>query len=100
VAAGRRCGGDRPKELRTRFALRSLPRRPTFAPIAFTDADSNKQQSKKIYSFIAAQIKDGADEFVEMLRRPIKQDEWLLFLHGRRALGPVRGLRHLAIFGV
>jgi len=26
--------------------------------------------------------KMGPDEFVEMLRSAIKQDEWLLFLHG------------------
>jgi len=71
-----------------------------FAPIAFTDAEFNKQQSKKIYSFIAAQMKKmGPDEFVEMLRSAIKQDEWLLFLHGG-ALGLFAGFVHLAIFGV
>jgi uncharacterized membrane protein YheB (UPF0754 family) len=71
-----------------------------FAPMAFTDAEFNKQQAKKIYSFIAAQMKKmGPDEFVEMLRSAIKQDEWLLFVHGG-ALGLWAGFLHLAIFGV
>jgi uncharacterized membrane protein YheB (UPF0754 family) len=71
-----------------------------FAPIAFTDAEFNKQQAKRIYSFIAAQMKKmGPDEFVEMLRSAIKQDEWLLFVHGG-ALGLFAGFLHLAIFGV
>ena len=39
------------------------------------------------------------DDFVEMLRSAIKQDEWLLFFHGG-ALGLFAGLLHLAIFGV
>ena len=41
----------------------------------------------------------GPDDFVEMLRSAIKQDEWLLFFHGG-ALGLFAGLLHLAIFGV
>jgi uncharacterized membrane protein YheB (UPF0754 family) len=71
-----------------------------FAPIAFADVDFNRRQSDKIYSFVAAQMtKMGPDEFVEMLRSAIKQDEWLLFVHGG-VLGIVAGLIHLAIFGV
>ncbi|MGI8762149.1 MAG: hypothetical protein ACR2LF_12815 [Jatrophihabitantaceae bacterium] len=71
-----------------------------FAPIAFNDAQFNKQQSKKIYTFIEAQMqKMGPDDFVEMLRSAIKQDEWLLFVHGG-ALGLIAGFVHLAIFGV
>jgi uncharacterized membrane protein YheB (UPF0754 family) len=71
-----------------------------FAPIAFGDAEFSKQQSGKIYSFIATQMrKMGPDDFVEMLRSAIKQDEWLLFFHGG-ALGLVAGLAHLWIFGV
>jgi hypothetical protein len=41
----------------------------------------------------------GPDDFVEMLRSAIKQDEWLLFVHGA-VLGVAAGLLHLAIFGV
>lgn len=71
-----------------------------FAPIAFNDADFSKRQSVKIYKFISGQMRQmGPDDFVEMLRSAIKQDEWLLFFHGG-ALGLFAGLLHLAIFGV
>jgi uncharacterized membrane protein YheB (UPF0754 family) len=71
-----------------------------FAPIAFNDAEFNKRQSGKIYAFIAKQMSQmGPDDFVEMLRSAIKQDEWLLFFHGG-ALGLFAGLLHLGIFGV
>jgi uncharacterized membrane protein YheB (UPF0754 family) len=71
-----------------------------FAPIAFNDAEFSKRQSVKIYRFISAQMRQmGADDFVEMLRSAIKQDEWLLFFHGG-ALGLFAGFLHLAIFGV
>jgi hypothetical protein len=39
------------------------------------------------------------DDFSELLRSAIKQDEWLLFLHGA-VLGFGAGLLHLALFGV
>jgi uncharacterized membrane protein YheB (UPF0754 family) len=71
-----------------------------FAPIAFNDAEFSRRQSGKIYKFISAQMQQmGPDDFVEMLRSAIKQDEWLLFFHGG-ALGLFAGLLHLAIFGV
>lgn len=71
-----------------------------FAPIAFADAEFNTRQSAKIYRFISEQMKKmGPDDFVQMLRSAIKQDEWLLFFHGGM-LGVFAGLVHLAIFGV
>ena len=71
-----------------------------FAPIAFNDAEFSKRQSGKIYRFISNQMQAmGPDDFVEMLRSAIKQDEWLLFFHGG-ALGLLAGFVHLAIFGV
>ena len=71
-----------------------------FAPIAFNDAEFSKRQSSKIYKFIVGQMRQmGPDDFVEMLRSAIKQDEWLLFFHGG-ALGLFAGFLHLAIFGV
>ena len=71
-----------------------------FAPIAFNDAEFSRRQSAKIYKFISAQMRQmGPDDFVEMLRSAIKQDEWLLFFHGG-ALGLFAGFLHLAIFGV
>jgi hypothetical protein len=70
------------------------------APVAFEDAEFSKRQSGKIYRFIADQMsRMGPDDFVEMLRSAIKQDEWLLFFHGG-ALGLFAGLLHLALFGV
>jgi len=72
----------------------------TFAPIAFADAAFNKRQSGKIRSFISSQMHDmSPEDFVEMLRSAIKQDEWLLFVHGG-ALGFFAGWLHLLIFGV
>ncbi len=72
----------------------------TFAPIAFSDAAFNKRQAGKIRAFIAAQMHEmGPEDFVEMLRSAIKQDEWLLFVHGG-ALGFFAGWLHLLIFGV
>ena len=38
-------------------------------------------------------------DFAEMLRSAMREDEWLLFLHGA-VLGFGAGLVHLAIFGV
>jgi uncharacterized membrane protein YheB (UPF0754 family) len=71
-----------------------------FAPAVFNDAQFNRRQAGKIYTFIANQMrKMGPDDFVEMLRSAIKQDEWLLFFHGG-ALGLFAGFLHLAIFGV
>jgi uncharacterized membrane protein YheB (UPF0754 family) len=71
-----------------------------FAPIAFGDAAFNKRQSGKIESFIATQMRAmSPTDFVELLRSAIRQDEWLLFVHGG-ALGLFAGFLHLAIFGV
>ncbi|MDP9117025.1 MAG: hypothetical protein M3O28_07160 [Actinomycetota bacterium] len=72
----------------------------SFAPVAFAEPDFNRQQGNRIYAFIAGQMRSmGPDDFVEMLRSAIKQDEWLLFVHGG-ALGLLAGFIHLAIFGV
>ena len=71
-----------------------------FAPAAFGDEEFNKEQSKKIYSFVATQMgKMEPDDYTELLRAAIRQDEWLLFLHGG-VLGLFAGFLHLAIFGV
>ncbi|MDQ2748928.1 MAG: hypothetical protein M3Y44_05310 [Actinomycetota bacterium] len=71
-----------------------------FAPVAFAEPEFNRRQSSRIYAYIAGQMRAmGPDDFVEMLRSAIKQDEWLLFVHGA-ALGLLAGFLHLAIFGV
>jgi len=67
---------------------------------AFDDEAFGHEQSEKIYDFVARQMRKlPADEFSELLRSAVKQDEWLLFLHGA-VLGFGAGLLHLAIFGV
>ncbi|MPZ80177.1 MAG: hypothetical protein GEV28_07185 [Actinophytocola sp.] len=66
---------------------------------AFGDTEFGKQQSLKIKRFVARQMRQlRSDEFNELLRSAIKQDEWLLFVHGG-VLGIGAGLVHLAIFG-
>jgi uncharacterized membrane protein YheB (UPF0754 family) len=65
-----------------------------------SDPEFGRQQAKKIQSFVAAQMRKlNYEEFSELLRSAIKQDEWLLFVHGG-VLGFGAGLLHLAIFGV
>jgi len=69
----------------------------TVAPL--TDPEFNASQSGGIREFVAARMRrmDPAD-FSEMLRTAMREDEWLLYLHGA-VLGFGAGLLHLAIFG-
>jgi hypothetical protein len=69
----------------------------TVAPLA--DADFNRSQSSGIREFIASRMRRmGPEDFSEMLRTAVREDEWLLYLHGA-VLGFGAGLLHLAIFG-
>ena len=73
---------------------------PVTVKAAFAEPVFNKQQSNRIYRYISNQMRAmSPDDFVEMLRSAIKQDEWLLFVHGG-VLGLFAGFLHLAIFGV
>jgi uncharacterized membrane protein YheB (UPF0754 family) len=67
------------------------------APLA--DEEFNATHRGNIREFVAGQMRtmDPA-EFSEMLRTAMRQDEWLLYLHGA-VLGFGAGLLHLAIFG-
>jgi uncharacterized membrane protein YheB (UPF0754 family) len=70
------------------------------APTVFADRQFSRGQSRRINDFIARQMRQMSPaDFVELLRSAIKQDEWLLFVHGA-VLGVAAGLLHLAIFGV
>lgn len=83
-------------QIRSSVALQATQ----FAPMAFNDAEFNKRQAGKIRRFVVKQMSAmSPEDFVELLRSAIKQDEWLLFVHGG-ALGLLAGLLHLAIFGV
>ena len=63
------------------------------------DPEFNRRQSERIRTLVAARMKEMApSDFTEMLRTVMKEDEWLLYLHGA-VLGFGAGLVHLAIFG-
>ncbi|HSY15682.1 MAG TPA: hypothetical protein VK816_06825 [Jatrophihabitantaceae bacterium] len=69
-------------------------------PAVLADVEFNRRQSRKIFAFIRTQMsKMDPAGFSELLRSAIKQDEWLLFVHGG-VLGLFAGLLHLAIFGI
>ncbi|GAA5043267.1 hypothetical protein [Nocardia callitridis] len=71
----------------------------TIAPIAFADPEFNARQGRRIHNYIAKQMSAlRPPDLVEMLRAAIKQDEWLLFLHGG-VLGLFAGYAHILIFG-
>jgi uncharacterized membrane protein YheB (UPF0754 family) len=65
----------------------------------FMDTDFGRQQSENIRTLFAARVKElPSRDYVEMLRSAIKEDEWMLYLHGG-AMGLAGGLVHLGIFG-
>jgi uncharacterized membrane protein YheB (UPF0754 family) len=69
----------------------------TIAPLS--DPEFNRRQSGRVRALVAERMRAMAPrDFSEMLRTAIKQDEWLLYLHGA-VLGFGAGLIHLAIFG-
>jgi uncharacterized membrane protein YheB (UPF0754 family) len=70
----------------------------TMTPL--TDPEFNRAQSERVRKLLAERVGDlPHDDFVEMLRAAIKEDEWMLYAHGA-VLGFGAGLVHLAIFGV
>ncbi|HET9073752.1 MAG TPA: hypothetical protein VFN48_04165 [Solirubrobacteraceae bacterium] len=65
----------------------------------FLDPEFSRAQSDRIRTLIAARTREMAPrDFVEMLRSAIKEDEWMLYLHGA-IMGLAGGFIHLAIFG-
>lgn len=69
----------------------------TMTPL--TDPEFNTRQGEEIRALIADRMRGmSPTDFSEMLRTVIKEDEWLLYLHGA-VLGFGAGLVHLAIFG-
>jgi uncharacterized membrane protein YheB (UPF0754 family) len=69
----------------------------TITPL--TDPDFARKQSTAVRGFIAQRMREmSSQDFVEMMRSAIKEDEWMLYAHGA-VLGFGAGLVHLAIFG-
>jgi uncharacterized membrane protein YheB (UPF0754 family) len=64
------------------------------------DETFNREQSREIRTLFAGRIRElPYPDFSELLRSAMREDEWLLFLHGA-VLGFGAGLVHLALFGV
>lgn len=69
----------------------------TMTPL--TDPDFNRRQSSSVRKLIAARMVElPSVDFQLLLRSAMREDEWLLLLHGA-VLGFAAGLLHLAIFG-
>jgi uncharacterized membrane protein YheB (UPF0754 family) len=63
------------------------------------DPEFNRKQAKRIREMIRDRMREMSHkDFSEMLRTVIREDEWLLYLHGA-VLGFGGGLVHLAVFG-
>jgi hypothetical protein len=88
-------GGRGYDQLTDSFARES--REHTMTP--FMDPEFGRQQAENIRSLFAQRVKElPSRDYVEMLRAAIKEDEWMLYLHGGM-MGLAGGLIHLAIFG-
>ena len=67
-------------------------------PNVLDDTEFIDKQADKIRVFVTAQMsKLSNEDFGQMLRAAVKQDEWLLFVHGG-VLGAFAGFLHLALF--
>lgn len=68
----------------------------TMTPMS--DPEFNRRQGTRVCSLISERMREMAPEdFAELLRAAMKEDEWLLYLHGA-VLGLAAGFLHLAIF--
>jgi uncharacterized membrane protein YheB (UPF0754 family) len=89
-------GGRQFDSIRDSFADEAVDR--TISP--FRDPAFSKRQSDKIRRLFASRTAElPYQDFVEMLRSAIKEDEWMLYAHGA-VMGLAGGFLHLAIFGV
>ena len=64
------------------------------------DEEFNREQSRNVRKLIADRVREmSSRDFAELLRSGMREDEWLLVLHGA-VLGFGAGVIHLLIFGV
>ena len=69
----------------------------TMSPL--TDPEFNRKQSASVRELIGERMREMPPaDFSEMLRTVMREDEWLLYLHGA-VLGFGAGCLHLLIFG-
>ena len=69
----------------------------TMTPL--TDEEFNREQSERVQELIHERMLElPPADFSDMLRSAMRQDEWLLLLHGA-VLGLAGGLLHLLLFG-
>jgi uncharacterized membrane protein YheB (UPF0754 family) len=63
------------------------------------DEEFNRERSRPVRKLLAERMREmSPHDFSEMLRTVIKEDEWLLYLHGA-VLGFGGGILHLLFFG-
>ena len=71
-----------------------------YAITPMKDEEFGAQQSSEIRELITDRMREMPPaEFADMLRSAMREDEWLLLLHGA-VLGFGAGMLHLALFGV
>jgi uncharacterized membrane protein YheB (UPF0754 family) len=89
-------GGSRYDTIRESVATEAVEY--TMHPL--TDPEFNRRQSAAVRTLITERMRElPYPDFTELLRSGMREDEWLLLLHGA-VLGFVAGCIHLLIFGV
>ena len=70
-----------------------------FTMVPMTDERLHAEQKERIYDLVSRRTRELPHaDFAEMLRSAMREDEWLLYLHGA-VLGLAGGLLHLLVFG-
>jgi uncharacterized membrane protein YheB (UPF0754 family) len=88
-------GGERYDAIREGLATEAVEY--TMTPLS--DPAFNRQQSAEMRKLVSARMSElPYPDFAELLRSGMREDEWLLLLHGA-VLGFIGGLAHLALFG-
>ena len=85
-------GANRYANIRDAFAQESVQR--TITP--FRDPDFSRQQADRMQALVAQRTKElPPEDFVEMMRAAVKEDEWMLYAHGA-IMGAAGGFLHVA----
>ena len=88
-------GGERYDAIREGLATEAVEY--TMTPLS--DPEFNRQQSAEMRKLVTERMRElPYPDFAELLRSGMREDEWLLLLHGA-VLGFVGGIAHLLIFG-